>query len=220
MFPFPYIAPAFPGPPLTFKDSAISASSLTTYTFSSCDIGDPHPARLVIVAVEAGASNRTIVSATIGGVAATIACQVTDSFSRLAIIYAVVPTGTTADIVIEYSGSQSYCGIGWWIASPASTTPHDTDTNTAGSGTAVSASLNTTAGGFWIAVARAGGTGSGRTYSWNVGTERYDEAISGENDHTGADADGTSTATGVTITATASNTKSTFQIAAASWGPQ
>jgi len=94
-------------------------ADLTTYTFSGVDVGSAHSQRDVFVLVNwaAGVTNRTISSATIGGVAATVHRQagLTDGVSQSigsGIISAAVPSGTTATIAITFSGLAQLCVIG------------------------------------------------------------------------------------------------------------
>lgn len=85
-------------------------------TFSTIDIGDAHAERRVFVTVhffgKSGGVN-TLDAATIGGIAATRHAQDgnrnsgTNDTYQTAIISAVVPTGTTADIVLNWSGASS-----------------------------------------------------------------------------------------------------------------
>lgn len=106
-----------PATPVSLINRGILASSTATntatYTISNYGIGAASSTRRVIVGVHYGEfgtnqSARSIVSATIGGVAAAIDAQVSRAGSRAAgsaVISATVPTGTTANIVINFDAA-------------------------------------------------------------------------------------------------------------------
>lgn len=102
---------------LTFRAHPVDASSQTTYTFSSVAIGAADASRVVVVAVTGarGAGTPSISSVTIGGVSATLGRYETNGFSASVGIYAaVVPTGTTADVVVTWDSGMNRCGLGVW----------------------------------------------------------------------------------------------------------
>lgn len=89
-----------------------STSSATTYTFNSCDIGTAASNRVVVVTVHASGnlfSSGSITSVTIAGTAATQAVQspFNNNFTRSAVFYLPVATGTTATIVVNLTGGQT-----------------------------------------------------------------------------------------------------------------
>lgn len=115
------------------------------YTFTvgnsisfSCPIGNPNTNRLVAIAVSAGrnADNNAVLftSATINGVAANLAIQDTVAADQngvpvtesMAILYAVVPTGTVANVVIntalnaEHWETSVFVLEGWTQSAPLS----------------------------------------------------------------------------------------------------
>lgn len=82
------------------------ATAGTTADYSAAPIGDASSDRLVVVVICSSDSNSiyNISSATIGGIAATIIQSSASSVARkVGIVYAFVPTGTTADIAVTYS---------------------------------------------------------------------------------------------------------------------
>ena len=105
-------------PSLSYRTHAVDASDLTTYSFAGVDIGTADAVRYVIVGVAARntTADRTISSATIGGVSASIVVDGSSSFSQCAILMAAVPTGTTGTIAITFSAAQLRCGIAVWAA--------------------------------------------------------------------------------------------------------
>lgn len=126
-----------PTPPIViYRGHAESTSDLTTYTFAAQPIGDAAADRRVHVGVGGSQSIRTISSVTIGGVTATQNIQHSgDQASTAAIYTANVPTGTTADVVVVWSGGQQRCGIGIWSSTGlTSDAAIDADTGINGTG--------------------------------------------------------------------------------------
>ena len=98
---------------LAFTASAVNSGSQSSYTFSSQAIGTASSDRVVVVGVSAGNSPADVSSMTIGGVGAAHAVSQTNS-TETEIWYATVPTGTTASVVVNFSGGKGRCGIGVW----------------------------------------------------------------------------------------------------------
>jgi len=95
-------------PSLQFVTSVTTSANNTTYTFSAVNIGTAASDRFVVATVHGHhASSIVMTSATIGGVAATILAQ---NYATT-IIMAYVPTGTTADVVVTFSGLEGRCSI-------------------------------------------------------------------------------------------------------------
>lgn len=95
-------------PSLQFVTSVTTSANNTTYTFSAVSIGTAASDRFVVATVHGHhASSIVMTSATIGGVAATILAQ---NYATT-IIMAYVPTGTTADVVVTFSGLEGRCSI-------------------------------------------------------------------------------------------------------------
>jgi hypothetical protein len=109
-------APELPSPTVEYTDVLGSSSNAFTYTFSGASIGTASSDRLVVVCAMINAQSITtygISSVTIGGSAATLA--VSSSLGKnSAIFYRLVPTGTTATIVVSLSGSGTpgRCAVG------------------------------------------------------------------------------------------------------------
>lgn len=102
-------------PSYSFINSYSSTTDQTVYTFSSCDIGTAQSTRNVVITITARSSSvRSISSVTIGGVTATQAAYISaNSNATIAAIYvASIPTGTTADVVVTFSGGMVRCLIG------------------------------------------------------------------------------------------------------------
>lgn len=188
---------------LTFHESQVDPANRTTYTFSGVAIGDAKPDRRVIVGVsEAGGTASSIpTSVTIGGVSASKLTEANTGNSIASIWIALVPTGTTANIVLTLGQSSSRLGIGVWSCTGLeSNTPIDTDSDT--SVNPQSLSVNTAEGGFAVAVSN-NRNNSTVAVTWSAMTERYDEIIEGSGAYqSGADkvTDGSTLTTSVTYT--------------------
>ena len=159
-------APRDPPVPTFIENGTLSASS-TTFTKTGAAFGSADANRRVIVAfggavVDAG---RTLVSATIGGVAATVHIQKNQNdTSWSGEISAVVPTGTTGDIVLTMADSvfsPNYYSL--WTADNSlfnSTTPNTGSGGVTGDVSVTTGSVTSLADGFIIAVTGFGNGGS------------------------------------------------------------
>lgn len=145
-----------------YNGNTSSSSTTSPVSVASVPIGTASATRLVVCAVywsTAGVA-RTLNSATIGGVAATIHVQKRDTstITNVAIISATVTTGTTATVALTFSGNIA---IGVEIESYSldnliSTTPTATASNATSSATSVSTTINVPAAGIMIAGQFAG----------------------------------------------------------------
>jgi len=176
----------------TFQASAVDAADLTTYTFSSQPIGTASATRRVVVGVTSRSTN--VSSITIGGVSATLDNDYAFSSNRATIASAVVPTGTTANVVVTFAAATTRCGLGVWTLNSGSPTGQ---TGT-GNGTAPSATVTTTTGDVVIAASIENGT-VGSTATWTGATERYDQTVESDLGHTGADTVASGSSTNVSI---------------------
>ena len=202
----------------TFLQGAADNSNLTTYTFSSQNLGTADGARLIIcgIASRAGGSS-TISSVTIGGVSATIVVQINTSadsgWNSAGIVIAAVPTGTTGDVVITFSAGQARCAIALYSTiDTASETASDTDSNAAAD---PSVSIDCPASGYIIAVA-CFSVGTGTT-TWTGVTEDYDVNPENVANTTMASDNFASAQTGLTVSANSTLANGTMVVA--SWGP-
>ncbi len=158
-------------PSISFRTSSNAATGASTYTFPSQGIGTPDQTRRVIVGVTqtSALSISSITSASIGGVAADIDVQIQGATrTSAAIISALVPTGTTATIIINFSTNTSAVQIGVWAAyNLLSGTPTATATATTGaSGETLSMNLNVTNGGVIASSVADNGDGALTTLTW------------------------------------------------------
>lgn len=140
------------------------------HTFSGFDIGTAAADRVVVAVIGWGFSvGSTISGVTIGGVSASAAGSPANASSsnRVAIYYAVVPTGTTADVVVDFSTDITGGGVcKVYYGYPASSTPVDTGNGTAASGGVITLSdLEIGVGGILIA-GRVGTGGDPASFGW------------------------------------------------------
>lgn len=102
-------------PKLTFLGTASDITNSSTYSFTGKSFGKASQDRLIVCAVsgyrDAGG---TISSATIGGVAAAIYGNTSVAYGSGAFIAAVVPSGNTGTITINWSNQQASCAIAWY----------------------------------------------------------------------------------------------------------
>lgn len=107
-FPFGGVSPfAFLG-----TDNQFVSAATSVYTFSDIDFGEAGGRRTLVFSLvwRASSAARSLVSATIGGVAATIVDQKNNAVDAsvsvgTAIVMAVVPSGTTGSLVLTLSAS-------------------------------------------------------------------------------------------------------------------
>lgn len=206
---------------ISFLQSSVSASDLTTYTFSSQNLGVDDSNRWIIVAVGnvGSGADRTINSVTVGGISATQIVTSGFAANRTVDIWAAaVPTGTTGDIVVTNSGACVRCGYSAWrliTGTPASSS-YATGSDTTVSSGDLSASLNVPQGGVIVAACQhISGSGT-ETSSWTNVSEDWDSTFEvAINNFSGGHASYTSSP--LTVTASSSPTATTGVFAAASF---
>ena len=136
-------------PPFSFRGQYKTLSTASSHTLTDCDIGIPHPKRVVVVSSFGRAVTTTGV--TIGGVAATAAINYTAVASCFASIwYASVPTGAIGDITVTHVISNVGAQISVWAGYPDSPTPVDALGNGSGGSNFTLTDLAKTAGGFAV----------------------------------------------------------------------
>ncbi len=171
---------------VTFTDSSVDTSNSTAYTFSSQAIGAAGSDRTIVVATngEGGGASRYVSTLTIGGVSAT---KIVSSLSEnlywpCEMWKAVVPTGTTADIIVTWDSNMSECGLGVWdVRNMGGVFSSGTDSTDPGNTT-----LWIPAGGVGIGSMKSGGGVA--SYTWTGLTKDYDELVDSANNgyHSGA----------------------------------
>jgi hypothetical protein len=151
--------------------SGYDPSTLTTeFTFSNFSLGPVYATRRIHVVTFGTDNTRTLSSLTVGGVSATVNATTTAGVLGAGIATATVPTGTSGDIVVTWSGTSAQCAIFVYASTGlTSNAALDTDTDVAGADPAED-TLTTVAGGFLIVGAINTG-GSGTTLSFTGVTE-------------------------------------------------
>jgi hypothetical protein len=198
-----------PNEVLAYQTTSSQAAGSSPFTFSSIAIGTAAANRYVIVGIGATATPTAVLSVTVGGIAATQVVSQVAGNSIAAIWIALVPTGTTATIVITFTGSTQKCSIGVWSATGISPTALSTASSTANP---ASLALTTINGGFAIAHMEVDSTG---TYTWTNATQRYAANIDSFSSYSGADA--LTSTSSLTITATPTGGSTARPSVAASW---
>lgn len=155
----------------------LSTADLSTYTFTGKAIGAADAGRyVVVVAGHSAGAQRALTSATIGGVSATTLLTVNgaDGFSAVHIIIALVPTGTTATVVLNYNNGVLRVGIAVYrLIDLLNGTAYAAGSDTAATSGVVTTTLNVPAGGVAVGCAV---TGDGTAWTWSAGlTEDSDQ---------------------------------------------
>lgn len=188
-------------------------SDQTNYTFTGVNIGGPG---LIVVVAHGGGGTRTLSSLTIGGVAANIIAATNGSLNPCAVIaWLRVASGTTADIVVGWSGGQNRCAIEVYrITGNLSDAPAAATQQQSSATTALSINLAIPAGG--AAVVGASHVSSG-AFTWTNLTADYDVTVdtSGNTQCSGGHFSKYNGVTPLAITAAA--TSSAMSLSGASW---
>ena len=163
-------------PELSFLQLTKDGSNASSYSITSVNFGTAAADREIIIAVfwRGDGTTRTLNSATIGGVTATIHLQNADpddtNPEHAALISARVPTGTSGTVALTMSGNCFGAGIATYRAQRlTSRTPHATDTD---DNDILSFSIDVPHRGFVIAAGMFSATTAGTVTG---ATEDYDE---------------------------------------------
>lgn len=205
-------------PNLTYIGSVTDSADATTYSsnFTAVNIGNAQTDRLVVVCVQGlHTATRTISSVTINGNTMSTAATTAANNSQSGIYYYAVPTGTTAAIVVTFSGSNSRCTLHvYTITGLTSQTPTDTDHTVSTTGTSINRTLTISENGVAIGVAWVANSPS--TVSWTNLTK--DSGVTNElQQFSSASAENMAANAGLTITATGTGSSGNCIIAVASW---
>lgn len=156
-FPAGIVSPK--GPAFSILSSGINTANQIEYTFSSLSFGAAATDRLLIVAVTSGGvlDPATLLSATIGGVSATIHAQANNTGNSVnghaAVFSALVPTGTSGSVVVTWDGAGAMGNTAYALyraTGLVSSTPTDTAT---AAGTSPTMSIDRANNGFIVAAA-------------------------------------------------------------------
>lgn len=209
----------------SYLQAATSTTDATSYTFADQGAGDAAADRsivAVIVTRAVGTTPRTVTGVTIGGVAATIDVQKTHinaNQTAVAIARAVVPTGTTATVVITLSGTVARLGCALYRVTGAAMAVTSTGDAGGSAGGAIStAAMTTAAGGVLIA-----GYGHGVAVdgiAWTGVTEDFDQLVGGGESLVLSGGSTATTGTDVTVTATDAASAYESALAAIAYQPE
>lgn len=104
-------------PTRAFRTTAVDVSNLTTYSFSSVDIGTAAADRTIAVfaAGRGNGAGRSVSSLSIGGNAANLAKSLVGSGDQCGALYTLnVASGATATISVTFSNSMLCAGVAVW----------------------------------------------------------------------------------------------------------
>lgn len=200
---------------ISFVSSSLDTSNGPSWTFSSHAIGAPAANRTVIVAVTAFTAAATSSSLTIGGVSATSVVSLDTGNGFAEIWQADVPTGTTGDIVVTFSGTGlRHCEIGVYAAYAITATKHDSGTHsgTASLTTDIAIPVNS------VVVGVCYSEVTNATSTWVGVTERYDALSENTAAYHGGDGTFSSSNASHTVSCTLAGAGGDLILAAASWG--
>lgn len=204
-------------PSYSYIGHVTSGTNTGTYTFTAASLGTAANNRyIVIVAYGDVPSGTSFTSITVQGITATISVQANGTLQPNAIAIALVPTGTTGDVVVTFSTTQNRAGIDIYrLVDLASGTAFNTASAVNAAGSNPTVSLNIPYAG--IAIGGAG-TADGASWSWSGLTEDSDyELEAGGNVVSAASTRVTAAVSGQSITAT-TTTGARNALVAASFG--
>jgi len=182
--PLPCVAPLPPpaGPQtVTFNENVDTTSCGTSCSFTSEAISATCPNRVVVGAlsgVNTGSTSNQSVSGTIAGVTLTQAVAQTNNNGTngywSAVVYAAVPSGTTATFALTLSVSTIRVGLGVYTLCNLNSTTAKNTVGANNSGTTVTLNVNTAVGD--VAVG-SGHNDAGSTSTWSGATKDFDDNV-------------------------------------------
>lgn len=199
---------------LTFDAETNIQAGGSPNTFTSVALGTPSPDRLILLGIGVSSgSGMSITSVTIGGVTATQLTEAHGAGGISALYAALVPTGTTGNIVVTTPYTPGTIGFKVWdIKNYNSATPTNTYTaGTTGGVNPASVSANISAGGIAVGFIGNLNVSASVTFTWagitKNGTDQ--DAGSGVNRTiSGASASFPAAQTGLTVSATSNGSVS------------
>lgn len=208
-------------PSVSYVTVVSSTTDASTYTFNSTNIGIADATRLVVVCIATNSGSvRTINRVTINGATATL-IQKSDggSLNSKAGMYALaVPTGTTADIVVNMSNTEGRCIVHVYaLYNLTSTTPVTSNVSQNAASTSRTLTVAGNAGDVVLGFSIFDGGTRTSTWSNTAGVVGNNEFITSEGfvDTSVASCVAASSSGGVTITW--SGTASAICLIAARW---
>jgi len=152
---------------LTFLQSAANTAGQTSYTFSSQNLGVATNDRVIIVcAFGSAASSFTLNSITLGGTAMTSVVSTGSTVAPTSIYRITSTSGTSANVVVTFSGSSTRCAIAMYSLTGFGTvTNHDTASTLASTAT-LSNTIDTAYNGVIIGIGNQFRTGGSTISSY------------------------------------------------------
>lgn len=154
----------------------------STYSFASQSFGLPHPSRVMTYAVHwiTAHFSRTLSSATIDGVSATINKQVGHTGGStglgVAIISALVPNGASGTIVINFGGACNECVISPFRSTGlVSITPFDTLSVNGVNDTDINGNIDVSNNGTLLIAGTGSTNTTGHSIAFTGADELYDQ---------------------------------------------
>lgn len=201
---------------LTYQTHAENGAGASSYSFTSQPFGTAQSDRYIIVGIGWANLNPTISSVSIGGVSATNIATNANANGSSALYIALVPTGTSGNVDITFSGTTNlHCGIAIWSATGLTSTTAVSSGNSSASATP-SVTLTTVAGGFAVAYAHVGSnvSYSNTTVPWTGVTQDWaGNVISNSRPHGG----GSVATTGSNVSPSPTFVGGNGSLVAASW---
>jgi len=215
---FPTMSPHVLAPgAVAFAGTASSTSNISTYTFSGVAIGTASSDRKVVVFTSSDGytTSDTLTSITVGGATASLVASGENFATNSSYIYQIdVSSGTTADIIVTWSGTQGVCSVITWAVTGCGASAHDTGKDSQSSPDADT--IDIPADGVCVGGAHSNTSGS---FTWVGLTERVDEpAPDGDWKHSGA-SDAFATVTSGRTISSQPSAGSQHGMVCASWGP-
>ena len=197
------------------EDAAGSASNLTEYTFSGMSLGTIADDRIIVVGVCGFVTSDTIDSVTVGGISATTIIEQAVADGFLELWQALVPTGTTGDVVITFSDGVANCAAVTHAIYGATQTVFDTGSDTTDQ---LSDTLAIPSGGVAVGTAFSA-NGASASFVWGGLTEDVEQQAGAENTFiTGASIASATKETALTVTCDVTNESSGVAMLIASFG--
>lgn len=198
----------------TWRDSDTASNNASNYTFSGLSFGTAAANRLIVAGIHnteyiSGPADQPS-SVTIGGVSATNVVINVDNEACASIWQALVPSGTTGSVVVNFPATQQNCGVGIW--SIVTNRQAAQFSSSSDNGASIAATIPTS--GYGVVVCTVDPDAATTTVTPTNYTEDYENDLA---DH--ATFEGGHLTASATITATAPNKASGESLVYASWGP-
>ncbi len=183
-------------PPMLFsyEGEAHDASNLTTYTFTSKNVGAAGAGRVIALAVQTRPSSigtpRSISSVTADGNAMTAGPSYTGGAAgnpTIAWFYLPIASGTTVTFVVTFNAGSQNCAIATYRLFPVSSTPVDTAVTALTTTTATLTDLEVKTTGLALILVDTGRSGAPNldSYSWTGNDTPVQDLTNQQNDQSG-----------------------------------